>query len=44
MTEKMVGIPENDREKVEKARDKEGVNRDKDPERHRKRVDTQVGT
>ncbi len=27
MTEKMCGKPENDREKVRKVRDKEGVNR-----------------
>ncbi len=40
MTETMCGMPENDREKVRKVRDKEDVNRDKDPERQRKRVDS----
>jgi hypothetical protein len=38
MTEKRCGKLENDREKVRKVRDKEGVNRYKDPERQ-KRVD-----
>ncbi len=32
MTEKMCGMPGNDREKVQKVRDKEDVNRDKGAE------------
>ncbi len=40
MTEKSCGKSENDRENVQKARDKEDVNRDKDPEKGRFQIGT----